>query len=157
LSEILIVGLGNPLMGDDGVGAAVVEELLRRDVPKGAQARIAPDILHLPSIWGGEPDVWLVDAVRQDCKPGTIHVLEHSRVFDLKGTHRSAHQLSLPDGLRWLIHTYPGLANARYRLWGVEPKDLSPNPRLSPEVAAAVAHVACTMAGEASRRLSVEE
>ena len=34
----LVIGLGNPLRGDDGVGPRVVEELSRRELPEGVTA-----------------------------------------------------------------------------------------------------------------------
>ena len=142
ISEVLILGLGNPLMGDDGVGAAVVDELRRRGLPEGVRAEVAPDVLHLPSVWHGEPEVWLVDAVQRGAEPGSVHLMEHSELVTLQDSHRSAHQLSLPDGLRWLIHSYPELAKLRFRLWGVEPGILATTPQLSNEVAEAVPKVA---------------
>jgi hydrogenase maturation protease len=37
-SMTLVLGLGNPLRGDDGVGPRVVEELTRRGLPEGVTA-----------------------------------------------------------------------------------------------------------------------
>ena len=34
----LVLGLGNPLRGDDGVGPRVVEEVIRRGLPEGVTA-----------------------------------------------------------------------------------------------------------------------
>jgi hydrogenase maturation protease len=142
VADVLVLGLGNPLMGDDGVGAAVIEELLRVGLPEGLRAELAADILQLPSVWQGETDVWLVDAVSLSSAPGTIHLLDHAEILTLRGNHRSAHQLSLPEGLRWLAHSYQGLRSVAFRLWGVEPEMLTATPRLSREVAAAVTEVA---------------
>jgi len=38
LSETLVLGLGNPLRGDDGVGPAVIEWLRQRGLPPGVVA-----------------------------------------------------------------------------------------------------------------------
>lgn len=51
----LILGLGNPLRGDDGVGPRVVAELLRRGLPDGVAAVDGGtgglDLLHLLEGW----------------------------------------------------------------------------------------------------------
>jgi hydrogenase maturation protease len=147
-SDVLILGLGNPLMGDDGVGAAVIEELAQRNLPPGVRTEVAPDILHLMSVWSGEPEVWLVDAIERSDQSGSIHVLEHDEVLGLNDDHRSTHQLSLPDGLRWLIHSYPELAGVRFRLLGVEPDTLAPTSRLSSAIAEAVVALAHQITNE---------
>jgi len=36
--SVLVLGLGNPLRGDDGIGPRVVEELTRRGLPEGVTA-----------------------------------------------------------------------------------------------------------------------
>lgn len=155
-ADLLVLGLGNPLMGDDGVGTAVVEELRRQTASNELRTAVAPDVLHLRSIWQGEPRVWLVDAVQRSEPPGTIHVLSYSDMVAIQSTHRSAHQLSLIDGLRWLIHTYPELEGVEFRLWGVEPGTLAPTPRLSRQVAAAAKNLASAIASEAAKDGSVE-
>jgi len=153
LARILILGLGNPLMGDDGIGAAIVEDLQRRHPVEGLRAEVAPDILHLTSLWDGELDVWLVDAVSGGGPPGAIHIMGHERIFGLEDVHRSAHQLSLPEGLRWLIHGYPELSKARFRLWGIEPGQIVAASGLTPVVAAAAEALSQAIAREADRRL----
>jgi hydrogenase maturation protease len=84
--SVLVLGLGNPLRGDDGVGPRVIEELSRRDLPEGATALDAGtgglDLLHVLEGWeraviidaadvGREPgqfarftpgEAWLVDS-----------------------------------------------------------------------------------------------
>jgi hydrogenase maturation protease len=150
VTTLLIVGLGNPLMGDDGIGAAVVDELLQRGLPPGVRAGVAPDVLHLPSLWGRERNVWLVDAMIAGGPPGTIHVLEHDQILELDDHHGSAHQLSLPESLRWLIHGCPELARVRFRLWGVEPEALGAVSGLTSRVAAAGLSLSVELATAAS-------
>jgi len=36
--RVLILGLGNPLLGDEGIGVRVVEELKRLELPEGVTA-----------------------------------------------------------------------------------------------------------------------
>ncbi|MCC6544679.1 MAG: hydrogenase maturation protease [Nitrospirae bacterium] len=48
--RLLIIGLGNPLMGDDGAGIEIVNELMRSDLPE------CVDLID-----GGTPGVGLID------------------------------------------------------------------------------------------------
>jgi len=120
-ARLLIVGFGNTLVADDGVGPAVIERLSRRALPAGVRAEHGgQDALRLAGLWRGEPEIWLVDALLRGDSPGTVHCLAHEVVVALPQRHGTAHQLSLPECLRWLAHGYPEMAVVRYRLWGVE-------------------------------------
>ncbi|GAB4176797.1 MAG: HyaD/HybD family hydrogenase maturation endopeptidase [Geothermobacteraceae bacterium] len=77
MSELLIVGVGNLLMGDDGVGPRVVERLGRETLPAGVSLVDAGLCgLGLLDIWRGYRQVWLVDAVAvADGCPGEVRWL----------------------------------------------------------------------------------
>lgn len=70
-SHVLVLGLGNPLRGDDGVGPRVIEELERHGLPEGAEAVDAGtgglDLIHLLE---GRRRVIVVDAADLDRAPG---------------------------------------------------------------------------------------
>jgi len=146
---VLVAGLGNPLMGDDGFGAAVVEALGSRSLAAGVSLCTAPDVLHLSSSWRGEPRVWLVDVVVGGARPGTIHRFDHDAVLSLPAHPASAHHLALAESLRWLLHATPAMRAVRFRLWGAEPSRLAPGDRLSRPLVAAVASVVDEIVREA--------
>lgn len=136
--QVLIVGLGNTLAGDDGVGIAVVERLRAAGLPPDTRAEVGgTDSLCLTEIWKGERKIWFVDAVIGGKPPGTVHRLGHRQLLEAPQKHRGAHQLSLAENLRWLLLARRDLTAVRFRLWGVEPGELRPNERLSPPVARA--------------------
>ena len=140
---LLVVGFGNPLCGDDGVGAAVIERLREGGLPCGARAEHGgSDSTSLAGLWDGEREVWCVDALERGTVPGTIHRLEHEELMALEQSHASAHRLSLPENLRWIALARPDLARVRYRLWGIEPRGLDPGSGLSAEALRAVEAVA---------------
>jgi len=109
------------------------------------------DSLRLPSLWRGEVQVWLVDALVRGTPPGTVHRLSHEEVMAVPQRHGTAHQLSLPESLRWIAHACPEMATVRYRLWGIEPLRLALAEGLSPEVADAVEAVCEEIRAEAAR------
>jgi hydrogenase maturation protease len=142
-ASVLIVGFGNALAGDDGVGPAVAAGLAAGGLPESCRVveEAGCDALLLSALWQGEPEVWMVDAVARGSAPGTVHRLDHDAVLALSQRHASAHQLSLPEALRCLAIGFPEMARVRYRLWGVEPLRVSPSAGLSPPVLSAAAVV----------------
>lgn len=126
-------------MADDGVGPAVVGRMIRRGLPAALRATtIEGDLLGLASVWRGEREVWLVDAVTGSGPPGTLHDLGHREVLDVPGGGFTAHHPNVGDCLRWLMHAWPDLGSVRYRLFGVEVEVVRPGDRLSAVVEKAV-------------------
>ncbi len=152
--SLLVVAFGNPLMGDDGVAYAVLDQL-ERSTPLPAGVRIArgdTDASRLPSLWRGEGEVWVVDAVRSGQRPGTVHRLGHEALLATGQTHRHAHALSLPECLRWIALALPEMEHVRYRFWGIEVASLAPGEGLSPPAALAAAQVATEIVAEIRQR-----
>jgi hydrogenase maturation protease len=124
---ILVLGLGNVLLGDDGLGAAAVARLERT-------YRIPPDVhledggtlgLSLLGLIAESDRVILVDAVRTDNPPGTLVRIDGEDVMDAVRDRLSPHQVGVADLLdaARLIDCYP----AAVTLLGLVPEaiDLS--------------------------------
>lgn len=142
-SRVLIVGFGNSLAGDDAAGPEVVRRLLARPLPSGVRAEDGgSDSLRLPTVWRGEGEVWLVDALIGGGPAGTVHRLDHERLLAVPQRHATVHHLSLPESIRWIALAFPAMGSVRYRLWGIEPREVRLGEPLSPAVADAVECVA---------------
>jgi hydrogenase maturation protease len=100
--KTLVVGLGNPILGDGGVGWKVAEEL-KRSLPEGA--RVEVDCLSLGGMGLmehliGYDHVILVDAFEMDAPVGSISVLKLSQLPNYSGFHvASAQDPSLQDAI----------------------------------------------------------
>jgi hydrogenase maturation protease len=150
-ARILIVGFGNPLMADDGVGPEVVRRLASSPLPAGVRVEDGgSDALRLPSIWRGEAAVWIVDAVTGGGEPGEVVRLGHAEVLAVPQRHATAHALSLPEALRWIALTYPEMASVRYRMWGMVAADVTLRAGLSEPAAQAADRVAREILREAA-------
>jgi hydrogenase maturation protease len=131
--SLLIVGLGNRLMSDDGTGLRIAETLQDKELPEGVRVEIAGgDVLRVAGLWRGEKEIWLLDAVQGGGRPGTLVLLEHEEILALPQRHAGAHHLSLPESLRWLAASRPGMDRVRFRLWGIVPERLEPGEGVSP-------------------------
>ena len=75
---VLVAGIGNIFLGDDGFGVEVVRRLARRGAPAGARVvdfGIRGQDLAL-ALMDGYDAVVLVDAARRGGEPGTLYLLE---------------------------------------------------------------------------------
>jgi len=98
--KTLVVGLGNPILTDDGVGIYVVREMATHcqwDDVTFAEASVGG--LRLLDVISGYERVIMVDAIQtRDGQPGDIHRLHPN---DLRASLHSGstHDLSLPGAL----------------------------------------------------------
>ncbi|MFC4586249.1 hydrogenase maturation protease [Sphaerisporangium corydalis] len=139
--RILVAGVGNIFLGDDGFGVAVARLLAGRKLPEGV---VATDFgirgVHLAyELTGGGHDcAILVDTVSRGGPPGTLYVLRPSP-GETPGTFVDAHDMT-PDAVLALADTLGG--TGQVLLVGCEPADVSPGMELSPPVAEAVGRAA---------------
>ncbi len=74
--RVLVVGIGNPDRGDDGLGPAVASRLRSR-VPLGVRILdCGGDILGLVEEWDGSDAVFVIDAAAPASRPGRVHRLD---------------------------------------------------------------------------------
>lgn len=141
----LVVGVGNPDRGDDGVGAAVVEELRRRSLA-GADVVVAASPTRLLDAWEGYQRVVVVDAVRTGRAAGSVTV-EHVRdgALPVRSGAAGTHGFGVAEAIE-LARALDRLPPAMV-LVAVEADGFAPGAALSPPVASAVAAAADAVAG----------
>jgi len=136
-APVLVLGLGNLLLGDDGVGLRLIQGLEHTSdfgdcvefVDGGTQG------LALLSCLDERAAVLVLDAIGLGQKPGTVHVLRGSAMEQLRARRAStAHEgnaLELFQTARILGHEWAEVA-----VVGVEPANLRTGIGLSVEVEA---------------------
>lgn len=122
--RILVLGLGNTLLGDEGVGAYAAREL----------ARTCSDLPHVDCLDGGTLSFTLagpiadsgrlivIDAAELQAPPGSVRVFENEDMdrYVGAGGKRSVHEVSLADLLS--IACLSGELPARRALIGIQPE-----------------------------------
>lgn len=108
---VLVLGLGNVLLSDDGLGAAALARL-ERDwrIPSGVRLADGGTLgLSLLDLLADSERVILVDAVRTDDPPGTLVRLDGDYVLGAVRDRLSSHQVGVADLLdaARLIDRYP--------------------------------------------------
>jgi hydrogenase maturation protease len=132
--NVLVVGVGNILMGDDGVGVRVVHEIGRRfHLPEGVEILDGGTSgLELLSYFSDRELVVIVDAVKSGLPPGTVVKVEGEDVPARFMTKISPHQLGLSDVLA--AARISGKLPKKMALFGIEPKRVELRLDLSEEV-----------------------
>jgi len=112
LMKTIVVGLGNPILGDDGVGWKVAEEVKRQlsspqaPLSRGEGHYIDVEFLSLGGIslmehLIGYEHAILIDAIASDREPGSIITSKLSELPDVSALHiASVHDTSLQNALK---------------------------------------------------------
>lgn len=137
--KTLILGLGNVLMTDEGVGAEVVRRLAADAEPDAPLLFLDGGTLSftLAVPIGDCPHLIVVDAAAMGDGPGSVRVFEGEAMDSQLSRHaKSVHEVSLSDlmDMARLTDSLP----ARRALVGVEPEIVDWGDRLTPAVEAAV-------------------
>jgi hydrogenase maturation protease len=142
-ARILVAGIGNLLLGDDGFGCVVAQRLLSRPQPDGV--RVVDFGIRGIDLTYALVDGWdaaiLVDAMARGGAPGTLYVIEPELAAAAGATLIDPHAL---DPLRVLATARAmGGTLPRLRVVGCEPACLGdgdePLMALSPAVSGALA------------------
>ena len=143
--RVLVAGIGNVLLSDDGFGVEVVRALQERELPPDVELLDAGIRgMHLAyELLDGYAALVLVDTVQRGDPPGTVCTLEHD--LDSPGDAAAgwdAHGMDPASVLAQLdgLAASMGLARpvGRVLVVGCEPAVLEPGIGLSPQVGAAV-------------------
>jgi hydrogenase maturation protease len=132
-STTLVIGLGNPLMGDDGIGSAIAERLKNDPRLPSDVAVISGvmDLLRLEDQIEGRARVILLDALVDPTQPGAVTVLRDCfGGFELAQEH--AHALSALQGVELLRLTNPGVRRVAFTFVGIGVAAASFGAGLSP-------------------------
>lgn len=101
--KTLVVGLGNPILGDDGVGWKVAEKIkqqLTPDSPVDVEFLSLGGISLMEHLIGYECAI-LVDAVASDQETGSVIISKLNEMPDYSAFHiASAHDTSLQNALK---------------------------------------------------------
>ena len=133
-SRVVVLGVGNMLLSDEGVGVHVVNAL-------AAQYQETSDVaitdggtggMELLPLLDGAGHLIVVDALRCGQPPACIVRLEYAEVPAYFKTKLSPHQVGISDLLAALA--FKGAVPGHVVLIGVEPANLSLGMELSPEV-----------------------
>jgi len=133
--ETVVIGVGNPLMGDDGLGIAALERLRNG-------WRIEPHLELLDGgTWGlnllphveAARCVLFIDAIDADLEPGTLVELEREDIPRFLARKLSPHQIDVKEVLA--LAELRGTLPEKLVAVGLQPATVELRASLSPELA----------------------
>jgi hydrogenase maturation protease len=131
--KTVILGVGNVLLSDEGIGVHVANALSLMDLPPGVSAiEGGTDGFRLLNIITEADRLIVVDAVKGGAEPGSIYRFNVDEVRNVpSGFRTSVHQVGILEviDLSGLIGKTP-----KTTVIGVEPKSLEMSLELSPEI-----------------------
>ena len=135
--NILILGLGNILLGDEGVGVRVIEQLLTHPLPDEIEVIDGGTAgYELINFFEGKEKVIIVDAVKTNDTPGSVYKMDLSLVQEDETVQLSLHQIGLKNVFK--MASLMDL-NPEVTLIGIVPKNYQDyNIGLSDEVEKAI-------------------
>jgi hydrogenase maturation protease len=133
-----VIGVGNPLRGDDGAGVVVAERLVGR-VPEGVEVVACDEEpSRLIEAWSGADAAVIVDSVASAAGAGTLHRFEAGEApIPAYAFRSSTHAIGIADTIE--LARALGKLPPRVRVYGVEGEDFETGAPLSPAVEEAVA------------------
>jgi hydrogenase maturation protease len=137
--SVAVIGIGNLLRADDGVGAHVVRRL-NEGWPDIYAVDLSTAEIGVLDHVRGKRVVVIIDAILSGARPGSIHRVELGDVADEAFTR--SHGLSLASSLQLGYRLYPGEMPEKIVVLAVEAGDIeSFSTDLTPEVEAAVPEI----------------
>jgi len=149
IPPFIVLGLGNLLLQDDGVGLSILEAL-RDKAPQSMPGRLSDQVEMMDggtqgiSLLGrieGRRGLLILDAIRLGDPPGTLHIFEGADLPSiLPPSATSGHEGNCGDLMRaaMLLGSLP----PRIALVGLEPEVIRTGMGLSPQVRTAVPEAA---------------
>ena len=154
VKRVLILGLGNLLLGDEGVGVQVAEELKGLELPNGvAVVEGGTGGLGLIGLMEEYQKVIIVDAADMGCPPGRV-----VRFTPLEAQLKTAeaplslHQIGLGEVLA--LAEALEVAPAELVIIGIQPSRVEMGAGLSPEVERAIPKIIRIILDELSTRIA---
>jgi hydrogenase maturation protease len=138
--KIIILGVGNILLSDEGVGVHVVNELMKMDLPPEVSVvEGGTDGFRLLNVITEADRLIVIDSVKGGAEPGSIYRFDINEVRNCPpGFMTSVHQIGILEviNLSELIGKKPHTT-----VIGVEPKSFEMSLELSPEIKAKIPRI----------------
>ena len=137
---ILVLGIGNILLRDEGVGVRVIEQMQKMHLPDDVElvdgGTAGADLL---DVLAERQKVIVIDAVQADCEPGTVLRFSADELLRPERTNMSLHELGLAEALTMTRQLECAPENVV--VFGIKPKEIGCGLELSKEIAASVPKV----------------
>jgi hydrogenase maturation protease len=154
VSDVVVIGVGNRVMGDDAAGPVVIDRLAGRVPDDVGLVESVGDATHLLETWRGRDLAVVVDAIVSGGVPGSVHRIDGLRGVPAAWRSASTHLVGLGEAVQ--LGAAVGVLPRHMVLFGIEISSVEPGIGLDPDVDRAVDSVVasivqiCDLEGEAA-------
>ena len=123
MKDTVIIGIGNILLQDDGVGVHVIKQLEDEKLPSTIElVDGGTSTLDMLGFFLDFKKVIVVDCLRAGLKPGTIYKIKPEDIKNYKKENLSIHDVQILDVARManMMNKYPEVV-----IFGIEPEKIS--------------------------------
>ena len=151
--KVAVIGMGNLLLKDEGVGIHVIQALEKDSTESCGEFMIVDGgtctdiLLHLPL---GIEKLIVVDAVKGGGEPGSIYRFSPGDIAFERGTQTSVHQLGLAESLEMMAVARTGAPQVV--IVGIEPKEIDWGLEISVELKERVPQVIAMVKEEIAKQ-----
>jgi hydrogenase maturation protease len=140
--KVLVLGVGNPILSDDGIGIHVARELKKRRLAGVDVEELAASGLELLDVVRGYDKVVIIDAIQTTKgKPGELHILEE-KDFEKSIHGSSPHGINIATALALGRKLVPNEMPKEVVFFAVEAEDVvNVSEKLTPKVAKALPRI----------------
>ena len=140
--KVLVLGVGNPILSDDGVGIHVARELKKCKIPGIVVEELAASGLEFLDMVRGYDKVVIIDAIQtKNGRPGELHILKE-KDFERSIHGSSPHGINIATALALGRKLVPHDMPERVVFFAVEAQDLvNVSEKLTPEVEEALPRI----------------
>jgi len=123
IKDTIILGIGNILLKDDGVGVHVIKQLENEKLPSTIElVDGGTSTLDTLGLFLDYKKVIVVDCLRAGLKPGTIYKIKPDDIKNYKKENLSIHDVQILDVVKManMMDKYPEVV-----IFGIEPEKIS--------------------------------
>ena len=122
---MLVLGIGNPLRSDDGIGIHVIEALKAEDLREGVDIKEGISGLDVLDAIAGYDRIVIIDAIKSGGEPGIIYKLSVGDLHTQEMLHTfSTHDVDIPTMLQLGRDLYPGKIPEDIVIIAIEAEDI---------------------------------
>lgn len=150
--RLVVVGVGNLLLKDEGIGVHIAHALQQIDIPRGAKIIDGGTSSDLPYYLRDVDKLIIIDAVKAGGKPGTVYRFHPHDVNIESEEILSVHELGLEQSLKMM--SLMGSEPKEIVIIGIEPKEIDWGTELSAELQQKIPEIVNLVLNEISSRLN---
>ncbi len=122
MKETVVIGIGNILQRDDGIGVHVIKELEKENLTSAIElVDGGTSTLSMLGYFLDYKNIIVIDSLKGGLEPGTIYKIKPEEITNYKKSDLSIHDVQILDVIKManMAGSFPDVV-----IYGIEPKEL---------------------------------